>query len=246
MKHIMTAVAGVVLLLGAPIAAIENLSDRSPEALLARADSFRGGFDSAVIRVKLTNYEAERISEEADFEVSVKGENSLVKFLSVRSKGQSLLMRGDDMWFFLPAVARPVRITPILRLLGNVSNGDLARLRYAMDYDATIEGPAEIDGVAATVLELRAKRKGATYQRVRYVIRRSDARPLKAEYFLTSGKPMKTAAFGEVREIAGRQTLTRIDIRDAMRDTSRTTIEILSVIPRELPDKVFSPARSGG
>ncbi|MBA2260736.1 MAG: hypothetical protein H0W18_17755, partial [Acidobacteria bacterium] len=73
-------------------------------ALLVQADSFRGGFDSAVIRVKLTNYEAARLSEEAEFEVSVKGENSLVKFLSVRSKGQSLLMRGDDMWFFLPAV----------------------------------------------------------------------------------------------------------------------------------------------
>ena len=245
-------VAAVAACLGASLTAGEALSRRSPEvkadahALLVQADSFRGGFESAVIRVKLTNYEAERLSEEADFEVSAKGENSLVRFLSVRSKGQSLLMRGDDMWFFLPAVARPVRITPIQRLLGNVSNGDLARLRYAMDYDATIEGPADVDGVAATVLDLRAKRKGATYQRVRYVIRKSDARPLRAEYFLTSGRPMKTATFGEVREFAGRQTLTRIDIRDGLRDTSRTIIEILSIVPRELPDKVFSPTRSGG
>jgi hypothetical protein len=251
MKKIIIVAIGV-LLIGLPVAAREGLSRRSPPAeadaaaLLARADSFRGGFDSAVIRVKLTNYEAERVSEEADFEVSVKGENSLVKFLSVRSKGQSLLMRGDDMWFFLPAVARPVRITPIQRLLGNVSNGDLARLRYALDYDATIEGHADVGGVAATVLDLRAKRKGATYQRVRYVIRRSDARPLEAEFFLTSGKPMKTATFGEVREIAGRQTLTRIDIRDAVRNTSRTTVDILSITPREPPDKLFSPVRAGG
>ena len=239
MRIMIAAVAAVLLV--PTLAAQEN-----PASLLARADGFRGGFDSAVIRVKLTNYESDRVSEEADFEVSVKGENSLVKFLSVRSKGQSLLMRGDDMWFFLPAVARPVRITPIQRLLGNVSNGDLARLRYALDYSATIDGQAEVDGVPATVLNLRAKRKGATYQRVRYVIRRSDARPLEAEYFLTSGKPMKTATFGEVRELAGRQTLTRIDIQDAAHAGSRTTIDILSIAPRELPDKLFSPVRAGG
>ena len=104
--------------------------------------------------------------------MSVKGENSLVRFLSVRSKGQSLLMRGDDMWFFLPAVARPVRITPIQRLLGNVSNGDLARLRYALDYDATVEGRRTSMAAVRRCWSFARKRKGATYQRVRYFVRR--------------------------------------------------------------------------
>jgi hypothetical protein len=215
-------------------------------ALLARADAFRGGFDSSVIRVKLTNYDGNNPTEEAEYEVSAKGENSLVKFLSVRSKGQALLMRGDDMWFFLPAVARPVRITPIQRLMGTVSNGDLARLRYAVDYTATVEGQSSVDGTPATILDLRAKRRGATYQRVRYVVRQSDARPLQAEYFLTSGKAVKTASFGQPREMAGRVTLSRIDVRDTVRTSSRTTIEIITIEPRELPDKIFSPVRAGG
>jgi outer membrane lipoprotein-sorting protein len=214
--------------------------------LLEKADRYRGDFDSAVFRVRLTNYDGERMSEEADFEVSVKGENSLVKFLSVRSKGQSLLMRGDDMWFFLPAVARPVRITPIQRLLGNVSNGDLARLRYAADYDAAIAGTTEVDGVACTILELTARRKGATYQRIRYVLRTSDGRPTRADYFLTSGKAVKSATFGELKTLAGRQILTRLDIRDADRPASRTTIDTLGIESRDLPDKIFSPSRAGG
>jgi outer membrane lipoprotein-sorting protein len=215
-------------------------------ALLARADSFRGDFDSAIFTVRLTNYEGDRVSEEADFEVSVKDDNSLVRFLSVRSKGQSLLMRGDDMWFFLPAVARPVRITPIQRLLGNVSNGDLARLRYALDYDATIAGSTDVDGVPCTVLELRARRKGATYQRIRYTVRSSDGRPMKADYYLTSGKEVKSATFGGLKPMAGRQVLTRLDITDADRPASRTTIDTLSIVERELPDKLFSPTRAGG
>jgi outer membrane lipoprotein-sorting protein len=235
-----TIAALATLLLAIPVRAQDDAA-----RLLAQADGWRGGFDPAVLRVKLTNREAGRVSEEAEFEVSTKGENSLVKFLSVRSKGQSLLMRGDDMWFFLPSVARPVRITPIQRLLGNVSNGDLARLRLAIDYVAAIEGTADIEGTACTVLNLQARRKGATYQRVRYFVRSSDGRPVRAEYFLTSGKPVKTATFGEPREIAGRQTLTRIEITDAMR-TSRTTIDIQSITPRDLPDRLFSPVRAGG
>jgi hypothetical protein len=237
----MTMAALAAAIFAIPVGAREDAAQ-----ILARADAWRGGFDSAVVRVKVTNYDAGRMTEEADFEVSAKAENSLVKFLSVRSKGQSLLMRGDDMWLFLPAVARPVRITPIQRLLGNVSNGDLARLRYGIDYEATVEGDTIIDGTPCTALDLRAKRKGATYQRVRYVVRRGDARPIQAEYFLTSGKAIKKATFGEPRELAGRQILTRIDIEDAMRAASRTTIEILSIAPRELPDKIFNPTRAGG
>ena len=236
-----TLIVLAALALTSPLAAQDKAS-----AILARADAWRGAFDPAVIRVKLTNYEGERVSDEAEFEVSVKGENSLVRFLSVRSKGQSLLMRGDDMWFFLPAVERPVRITPIQRLLGNVSNGDLARLRYAIDYDATLDGLEQVDGVPCAVLSLKARRKGATYQRIRYFVREFDGRPVKAEYFLTSGKPIKHATFGEPREIAGRQTLTRIDIVDAVKPSSRTIIDILSISPRDLPDRLFSTTRAGG
>jgi outer membrane lipoprotein-sorting protein len=214
--------------------------------LLELADSYRGGFDSFVTKVRLTNFEGDRMLEEAEFEVSIKADNGLVKFLSVRSKGQSLLMRGDDMWIFLPAVARPVRITPIQRLLGNVSNGDLARLRYSLDYDAAVEGDADVLGQSCAVLNLQARRKGATYQRVRYFVRRSDGLPIKAEYFLTSGKPVKTATFENLREMAGKPTLTRIVIQDASRAQSRTIVETLTITPKALADKLFSPSRGEG
>ena len=181
--------------------------------------------------------------EEAGFEVSVKGDNSLVRFLSLKSKGQSLLMRGDDMWFFLPAVARARAHHADPAAARQRLERRPGRLRYGIDYDATIEGEEETGGVRCTVLDLRARRKGATYQRVRYFVRKADARPVRAEYFLTSGKPIKTAAFGELRDMGGKPTLTRIEIQDAMRPESRTTIDFLSITPRALPDKLFSPGR---
>ena len=36
-------------------------------------------------------------------------------------------MLGDDMWVYLPDTSRPIRITPLERLSGDASNGDVAR-----------------------------------------------------------------------------------------------------------------------
>jgi outer membrane lipoprotein-sorting protein len=225
---------------GAPAAAPADEAAR----LLARADSYRGGWPSFVVRTRITNVERDGRTDSADFDVSVKGENSYVKFLSPRSKGQALLMRGDDMWVFLPDVARPVRITPIQRLLGNVANGDIARVQYAIDYDATIDGAETVDGVACTVLMLAARRPGATYQRIRYVVRADTAMPVAAEFFLTSGKAFKRARFEAPREMAGRTILTRLVIEDAVRTAERSVMEFLDMAPRPLPDKLFNAART--
>ena len=169
----------------------------------------------------------------------------MVRFLSVKNKGQTLLMRGDDMWYFLPSVARPIRITPIQRLLGNASNGDVARVRYSIDYEPSIAGEETIDGTRCTVLELRARRKGATYQRMRYAVRQTDAQPVRAEFFLASGKQTKTAFFQEPRTEAGQTVMTRLVIHDHIKGGSKTIMQFSSFTPRDLPDKLFNPARSG-
>jgi outer membrane lipoprotein-sorting protein len=214
--------------------------------LLAKADGFRAGFDSFVSRVRITNQEGDRRPEEAEFEVSSRGENSFIRFLSARNKGQAVLMRGDDMWLLLPAVARPVRITPIQRLMGNAANGDIARMRYTTDYTPSIVEEATLDGEPVAVLELKAKRKGATYTRILYMVRRRDGRPLRADFFLTSGKPMKSATFGGLRELGGRPMLTRLVIQDVVKSDSRSTVDILELAPARLPDKLFNPVRSEG
>jgi hypothetical protein len=212
--------------------------------LLERADRFRGGWPSVVQHTRIDNYDGDTLVESADLEVSLKGDNSVVRFLSVKNKGQSLLMRGDDMWYFLPSVARPIRITPMQRLLGNASNGDVARVRYAIDYEPAIAGEETIDGTRCVVLELRAKRKGATYQRMRYAVRQTDAQPVRAEFFLGSGKQTKTAFFEGPRVEAGRTVMTRLVIYDHIKAQSKTIMQFSDFVPRELADKLFNPARS--
>lgn len=215
------------------------------QALLKQSDALRNGWQSYVVRVKISNFEAGKEDESHLYGVSQKGtEKTHVEFLSPREKGRFLLMLGDDMWIYLPDTSRPVRITPLERLSGNASNGDVARTNYAVDYIATYQRMEKVGDTECHVLELTAKRKGSTYRRIEYWLRASDARPVKAEFYLASGKHIKSATFDSYRQINGATVLERMTIRDQIRKNSHSVMEYSGWTPRELPDKLFHQGRT--
>jgi outer membrane lipoprotein-sorting protein len=214
-------------------------------ALLRRSDAFRNGWPSFVTRVKITNYESGKPDEEKLYEVSQKGtDKTYVEFLTPREKGRHLLMVGDDMWVYLPDTSRPVRITPLERLSGDASNGDVARTNYASDYSPVYLRSEKMGQVECHVLELTAKRKGATYQRILYWLRTEDARPLRAEFYLTSGKHIKTATFDDYAQIGGKTLLRRLTLYDEIRHNSHSQLEYSATAPRDFPDKLFYQGRA--
>jgi len=213
--------------------------------LLRKSDTFRNGWPSYVLRVKITNYESGKPDEEALYEVSQKGtEKTYVEFLSPRDKGRHLLMLEDDMWIYLPDTSRPVRITPLERLSGDASNGDVARTNYAEDYTPEYLRTEKVGAEQCYVLELTAKRKGATYQRIVYWIRVEDARPVKADFYLTSGKHIKSATFDEYGDFGGRMLLRKLTLYDQIRHNSHSVLEYSNAAPRQLPDKLFYQGRA--
>jgi outer membrane lipoprotein-sorting protein len=215
------------------------------EALLKRSDTFRNGWASYVVRVKITDFESGRPDEEHLYEVSQKGsDKTYVNFMSPREKGEHLLMLGDDMWVYLPDTSRPVRITPLERLTGDASNGDVARTNYAADYSPVYLRTEKVGNVECYVLDLTAKRKGATYHRILYWLRVQDARPVRAEFYLTSGKHIKSATFDEYAPSSGKELLRKLTLYDEIRHNSRSVLEYSGAAPRSLPDKLFNQGRS--
>ena len=215
------------------------------EAILKHADMFRNGWPSYFLHVKITNFEGDKEDEEKLYEVSQKGtEKTYVEFMSPREKGQHLLMLGDDMWVYLPDTSRPIRITPLERLSGDASNGDIARTNYAADYAPVYVRTEKVGVDDCYVMELTAKRKGATYQRILLWVRVLDARPVKAEYYLTSGKHIKSATFDEYMTVGGRTQLRRFTLYDEIRHNSHSVLEYSGIAPRELPDKLFYQGRT--
>ena len=215
------------------------------DSLLKRSDSYRNGWPSYVLRVKITNYESDKPDEERLYDVSQKGvEKTYVEFMSPRDKGRHMLMLGDDMWIYLPDTSRPVRITPLERLSGDASSGDVARTNYAADYAPVYLRTEKAGQEECYVLELTAKRKGSTYQRVLYWLRAADARPVRAEFYLTSGKHIKSATFDEYAAVNGKSQLRRMTLYDEIRHNSHSVLEYSNIAPRELPDKLFYQGRT--
>ena len=215
------------------------------EALLKRSDSYRNGWPSYVLKVKITNFESGKSDEEELFEVSQKGtDKTYVEFMSPREKGRHLLMLGDDMWIYLPDTSRPVRITPLERLSGDASNGDVARTNYAVDYSPVYLRTEKVGAEECNVLALTAKRKGSTYQKIEYWLRVQDARPVKAEFYLTSGKHIKSASFDEYLQYGGKSLLHRLTLYDQIRHNSHSVLEYSGAAQRELPDKLFYQGRT--
>ncbi len=214
------------------------------QEVLEQADVVRNGRASVLVRTRVTYFKKNQVEQESVFEVYAKGpEKALVKSLDPRSRGLRVLMLGDDMWISLPDVSRPVRITPMQRLIGQASNGDVAKTYYALDYLPALVREEKVGGHRCALLDLKAKRKGATYQRIEYWVDLDTLAPVQANFYLTSGKNSKFASFDEFKTFFGHRMVSRITIHDRILGDEKTTLEYLSAEPREFSDRYFNTNR---
>ena len=155
-------------------------------------------------------------------------------------RGQIMLMKGRDLWIFLPTVSQPVRLSLAQRLTGQVANGDLARANLAGDYVAKLLRTEKIDGESMHVLELTAVDRGVTYHRVQYWVRQSNHWPYKAEFYSLSDHLLKTCLYQNFRQMAGRMRPTRLVMQDALRKDQESVLEYAEMRLKDLPDKIFT------
>lgn len=206
-------------------------------AILARSDAYRSAIDNFSIDVDLTNHEDAR-TETSKIRVYGRGnDRSVVEFLApATEKGKYLLMLRDAMWIYLPSASRPIRISPLQRLMGQASNGDVARTSFTVDYVAK---SAAREG-EAWVLELEAKDPALSYKRVRLWIAAASDEPIRADFYAVSGKLLKRAHYRKFAMMAGRRVVSEIEIEDMLRTGRRTVMTYTALVARENPEKMFT------
>lgn len=212
------------------------------QQILDEIDKSRNGWSSYVVDVKISNFRQQKPVDDNSYQVFIKGpDRSLVKFLSPAEKGKSLLMLEEAMWLFLPTAGRPIRVTPLQRLSGNASNGDVAQTSLTANYTSLMNGEDQVSGRPAWIMDLTAKRKSATYQHVKLWIDQETHLPLTAEFRLTSGKPMKRVEYLEYVSVnGGGKLLKRQVMYDLLRNDQKTVIEYGNYAQRDLPEKLFN------
>ena len=212
------------------------------QAIVERADDIRFPRKPFQISITVTSLAKAGTPSVHEYQVLQKGhENSVVRTLSpATEKGQVMLLKGAELWLFLPSVSQPVRLPLAQRLTGQVANGDIARANFSGDYNASLLREEEIKSRRYFVLELLAARKGVTYHRVVYWVDAANYRPFRAEFYTLSNRLMKIGTYDSYKEMAGAIRPARLSLKDALRVGEESTIEYSAMKLRDIPDKFFT------
>lgn len=187
------------LLFASAVLPVLSFAADSPNAteIVAASDRARGGgLDGVQWTIDITGRDSSGPIDKRAYVVRASGDDSMAQATyPAREAGGRLLQNGRNMWFGKATLTKPVSISTRQKMVGPASNGDIASTNYAKDYDATMLRVEQVNGEDAYVLNLLAKNKFVTYDRIVYYVSVSRLVPLKAEFYTVSGKIFKTAVF---------------------------------------------------
>jgi len=108
------------------------------QQILEHIDQIRAPSENFTFHIHVHAHTRKGVTEN-EFDVRVReGKKSLVLYRKPADQvGRALLLDGDNMWIFIPGTSRALRISPQQRLVGAVSNADVARISFHL-------GPVDI------------------------------------------------------------------------------------------------------
>ena len=157
---------------------------------------------------------------------------TLVYFTSPsKVKGRKMLMIDNDIWMHFPQTKNVIRLSPMQVLLGEASNGDIARVNYSFDYSAEILS-SDNNGNDSMKLLLTAKKtaRGKTYSKIILVVNKTDYRPLNGEFYVQSGKLLKTVYYKDYQNILGKDIAMTTEIHDSMHRNDYTIMKYKKIV----------------
>lgn len=210
--------------------------------IIEKVDEARSPQSDYTATVEVTSYASGQKTKSATYEVLVKGKESTVikTILPPVEKGRVLLMLDRNLWAFLPEVSKPLRISLQERLIGEVANGDVARVNFSGDYTPVLLRIENLKDKDCYVLELTANTDSVTYGKVIVWAQKETFWPLKAEFYAASGRMLKTCAYEEYQLFGGRIRPTQLVMEGPLSKGKKSIIRYSAIHIEELPDKYFT------
>lgn len=160
-------------------------------------------------------------------------------------KGQEMLRVGDNVWAYLPNLKRATRIANRDSFQGgDFNNADVLRVNYTRDYSAKLV-PSDVPDTYA--LELKAKSADTAYDAIKLWVRKSDAMPVKGQYFGTSGQMLRSAEFTDYAEFdKGYSRPAKVIMRNEVTKSRRSEMVMKSLkLNADAPAQRFTQSDLG-
>lgn len=174
-----------------------------------------------------------------------KGSNTALMEITdpAREKGKKILLTKDNLWMYIPAVSRPIRLSRKQSFMGSAfSNEDLMNSTMADDYD-----PEIIDQKGDLyLLSMKGKRRDVAYAKIEMWINGKTKIPTEATYFGLSGKAIKKMEFSEVTQLANKMRPSKMVMIDLLEEGATTEVKMLTLVKlNSVPDYMFDQTQLG-
>ncbi len=189
--------------------------------ILKEFDKKRINTDEGKVELSISSFKKNK-TKTKEYSVFRKDNKSLVAFMHKSEKGTVVLNSLNNLYIKVPSSKKAIRITPIQRLLGDASIGDILELSFDKYYDLKEKNEDKYI--------LIAKEKTSTYHRIN-LYTKSD-RLDYAELFSYSGKLLKTVhyIYNEKQEIDKYKFVSK---------SSYSIVHIKKVRDMKLPNRLF-------
>jgi outer membrane lipoprotein-sorting protein len=234
-----------ILIFAFIVAAAAGAAAQTPDEMLAKVDAQRNIPDMSFV-MQMTSFDGDTQKDSNTLWGFVKtgaGQNkSLIAFAEPASvKGRKMLMDGSVVYLLFPKTKNPIRLSPLQILMGEASNGDVARTGFSQDYDVATLKEAERDGVASYQFTLTVKeaRKDSSYKKVVLWVEKASLRLQYAEFFASGDKLLKKTFYKEYGQAEGKDVPMVLDIYDAENAQKHTVMTFKKIGRKPVPDTVF-------
>lgn len=165
-----------------------------------------------------------------------------------REKGTKMLKLGDQLWTYSPSTDRTILISGHM-LRQSVMGSDLSYEDMMEDpflqniYNAEIVGMDTISNRPVWILDLKAKKEDASYDKCKLWVDIERFIPLKENLYAKSGALLKTIEINEVMKVDDRWLVKTALYKDVLKEGEGTKMIIESIkFDDNIPEHIFSKA----
>lgn len=164
-----------------------------------------------------------------------------------KDKGTAFLKHGRELWNWVPAVERTVKLPPSMMgqswMGTDFTNDDLVKSASTVDdYDHVLEGEEPQQGRPCWRIRMTPHEDaGVVWDHVLVWIDQQDLLQLRMEFYDEDGELVNTMVNSGIREMGGRVIPVRMEMTPADKPGQRTVIEYVSLVyDRPIPDDFFT------
>jgi outer membrane lipoprotein-sorting protein len=150
-----------------------------------------------------------------------------------RDKGEVFLKSKKNMWNYIPAINRMIKIPPSMMMQSwmgsDFTNNDLMKQNSIVtDYTHTFTGSEKLDGYDCSVINLDPLPDAAVvWGKIKMWITKKNLITLKVEYYDTHGKLVKTETASQIKMLGGRLLPSHMEMISNTKKGHKTVIDIL-------------------